>query len=96
MFRRTLAVLVMGLPLLLVLVAISASGFLLVAGQPLSVEARLLRGWCGLLLILLLSDALLLVALLGWQRLLESSSESADDRELDAGESPDDLELHRE
>ena len=82
--RRILTALVFALPLLLVLLAISASGAVLLGqGEP-TVESRLLRGWCGLLLIFLLSDVTLLVMLLGWRAVRENATETVDEELLES------------
>ena len=96
MSRKLLTLLVFGLPLLVVLLAVSASGFLLVAEQTPSIEARLLRGWCGFLMILMTADVLLLVTLLGWQRLVESSPDVDPELELSSHRYRDDAEFPRE
>ena len=96
MSRKLLTLLVFGLPLLVVILAVSASGFLLVAEQTPSIEARLLRGWCGFLMILMTADVLLLVTLLGWQRLVESSPDVDPELELSSHRYRDDAEFPRE
>lgn len=96
MARKLLTLLVFGLPVLVVLLAVSASGFLLVAGATPSIEARLLRGWCGFLMILMTADVLLLVTLLGWQRLVESPQGLDPELELSSHRYGDDLEFPRE
>ncbi|MEC8506331.1 MAG: hypothetical protein VXZ53_05100, partial [Planctomycetota bacterium] len=58
--------------------------------------ARILRGWCGFLIILITTDALLLVTLLGWQRLVESSMDSDPELEMSSSRYGDDMELTRD
>jgi hypothetical protein len=96
MSRKLLTLLVFGLPLGVVLLAVSASGFLLVAGESPNIEARLLRGWCGFLMILMTADVLLLVTLLGWQRLIELSQDHDPELELSSHRYRDEIEIPRE
>ena len=85
MSRKLLALLVCSMPILLVLL-----------GQPSDAGARILRGWCGFLIILITSDALLLVTLLGWQRLVESSMDVDPELEMSSSRYGDDMELTRD
>ena len=96
MSRKLLALLVCGMPILLVLLAVSGSGFMLISGQPSDAGARILRGWCGFLIILITTDALLLVTLLGWQRLVESSMDADPELEMSSSRYGDDMELTRD
>ena len=96
MSRKLLALLVCSMPILLVLLAVSGSGFMLISGQPSDAGARILRGWCGFLIILITSDALLLVTLLGWQRLVESSMDADPELEMSSSRYGDDMELTRD
>ena len=84
------------MPILLVLLAVSGSGFMLISGQPSDAGARILRGWCGFLIILITSDSLLLVTLLGWQRLVESSMDADPELEMSSSRYGDDMELTRD
>ena len=84
------------MPVLLVLLAVSGSGFMLISGQPSDAGARILRGWCGFLVILITTDALLLVTLLGWQRLVESSMDVDPELEMSSSRYGDDMELTRD
>ena len=84
------------MPMLLVLLAVSASGFMLISGQPSDSGARILKGWCGFLIILITTDALLLVTLLGWQRLVESSMDADPELEMSSSRYGDDMELTRD
>lgn len=84
------------MPMLLVLLAVSASGFMLISGQPSDSGARILKGWCGFLIILITTDALLLVTLLGWQRLVESSIDADPELEMSSSRYGDDMELTRD
>ena len=96
MSRKLLALLVCSMPMLLVLLAVSASGFMLISGQPSDSGARILKGWCGFLIILITTDALLLVTLLGWQRLVESSIDADPELEMSSSRYGGDMELTRD
>lgn len=65
--RTLLAILVFSLPVLLVIFAVASGGYLLLDSADDQVATSALRSIAFVLLGLIVSDALLLVGVLGWQ-----------------------------
>ena len=75
--RPLLAILVFALPVLVVVFAVAAGGYVLLDSAHDQVAIRTLRPVTYVLLALIVSDALLLVGVLGWQAYVANDAAAA-------------------